>query len=109
MSRDDYTMKEADWRAKAIELFGEDENDWAFTCPHCKLEMSVTRAKLEWPELRGKGWMPYSHCVGRFLSDIGCDWCSFGLFAGPEFVEREDGTGTNSVFPFAEPKTWVAP
>ena len=73
----------AEYKAKGVELFGPDPHDWVFTCPACGNRASVSLAKERWPELEGKGWRPWSECVGRYTREAGCDWAAYGLFCGP--------------------------
>jgi len=84
-------VKLADWEAKGVELFGEDRCNWRFVCPSCGDVQSVNTAKKNYPELKGKGWAPAQECIGRYLEDAGCNWCSYGLFRGPLLIELEDG------------------
>lgn len=97
----------AEWEAKGRELFGSNKDEWRMACPMCHTEASVARARVEWPELKGRNWSPAQECVGRYLSDEKaprmilsdkrrkrppCDWAAYGLFSGPVFV-HDDSTG----------------
>lgn len=94
-------ITKAEWEAKGKELFGEDRANWAFVCPSCGNAMSIARARAEFPALKGRGWQPESECIGRYLPDVGCDWCSYGLFKGPLIVDTGDPVGEVAVFDFA--------
>lgn len=84
-------IKKEEWEKKGIELFGEDRTAWRFVCPSCGHVASINDAKEKYPEIKGRGWSPPSECVGRYLKDLGCDWCAYGLFHGPLAIETEDG------------------
>ena len=97
------TMTEAEWRALGKKLFGPALDRWRFRCPTCGHVMSIAKAREMTDEqqkkLRGggagdQGWSIESECVGRYLSDAGCNWCAYGLFSGPFFVVRPDGHKT---------------
>lgn len=96
------TMTEAEWRALGEKLFGPNLDRWRFKCPTCGHVMSVEKARAmpadEKAKLRG-GWSIEQECVGRYVNGTGCDWCAYGLFSGPFFVER-DGGGRTPVFGF---------
>ncbi len=77
------------WEAKGLELFGPDKEKWKFLCPSCGNEMSVARARAEFPELKGRDWAPEQECVGRYTGRLGCDWAAYGLIGGPLFVKTE--------------------
>lgn len=55
--------------------------------------MSIKKARAlpedEIARLRGGRWNIEQECIGRYLPGKGCDWCSYGLFSGPFFVERD--------------------
>ena len=89
-----------EWDAMGRELYGGNKEDWAFICPACRLEMSVTRAKAEYPEVEGKGWQPEAECIGRYTDRLSCDWASYGLFKGPLFIRLGPGP-TVPIFDFA--------
>lgn len=96
MDEQPQVMTEAEWRSLGERLFGADTSRWRFRCPTCGTAMSVDLARAMPEEskarLRGK-WAPEQECVGRYLAGQGCDWCAYGLFSGPFFVER-DGNRT---------------
>lgn len=87
------------WEAKGRELFGADMRAWRFHCPTCGLDMSIADAIEKHPDVKGKGWSPEQECIGRYTKAAGCDWCAYGLFRGPLFVER--GTEKVPCFDFA--------
>jgi hypothetical protein len=102
---------EAEWNAEGEKLFGPDKDKWAFECPNCKNVMSLERARAEFVELKGSKWLVYQECVGRYsvvahmakkVDGKACDWCSYGLFRGPDVVVMPDGKETG-VFAFARP------
>ena len=94
------TVTKAEWEAEGEELFGPDKEGWIFVCPQCGSEMSIARARAEFPALKGSGWNPSSECIGRYLPGVGCDWAAYGLFRGPLFVDIGDGSEV-SAFDFA--------
>lgn len=91
--------------------FGKDPMAWAFVCPACgdvATGQDFKDALAAKPRLnRDMSPMMASHvigtiCIGRVLGALeefsqddwtgrGCDWASFGLIRGPEFVIRPDG------------------
>lgn len=87
-------MTEPEWRALGERLFGEDLSRWRFTCPTCGMVMSIEKARSMPDDDKGKlraGWAIEQECVGRYLTGQGCDWCAYGLFRGPFFVQRANG------------------
>jgi hypothetical protein len=86
-------MTEAEWFALGKRLFGEDHTYWRFKCPHCSNVMSMRKARglsdAEQALLR-ESWHIESECIGRYLTDAGCNWVAYGLFSGPFFVVRDD-------------------
>lgn len=109
---------EAQWHARAEELFGPNLRRWVFKCPACANEMSIARAEAEFPGLRGRGWRPEAECIGRYIdtpaalmildgkkSDRRCDWAAYGLLCGPwtVVIEREGKTRPVHVFEFGAP------
>lgn len=106
---------EAEWKAKGIELFGEDMDGWRFVCPQCGNVESAKKVRLEHADaldrLRSGRYAIESECIGRHLPGVGCDWAAYGLFRGPVFVRRDSGADT-PVFdfdgkPFTGPKAGV--
>ena len=97
------SMKYQEWLNVGTELYGDDKKKWEFACPSCKLVMSFARYqhKSEWLT----DWQPYSECVGRYLSDEGCDWAAYGLFSGPREIINDDDTHKSYVFYFAKEAT----
>lgn len=100
-------MTQAEWTAKGLELFGEDRENWAFACPMCGNEMSIARARRDFPELKGCKWAPHQECIGRYTRKVDCDWCAYGLFPGPVIVTMEDGKEV-ATFEFAAAKAVAA-
>lgn len=88
------TVTEDQWRAKGVELFGDDMSKWRFQCPACGGVASVEIAKKDFPTVEGAGWHPESECIGRYLPKGNCDWCAYGLIRGPLFVARPNGART---------------
>lgn len=88
------------WEAVGRELYGEDKHKWRFQCPMCGLVQSIELAKQLWPELKGKGWQPWSECVGRYLEGTGCDWAAYGLFRGPLEINHPDASKAIAAFDF---------
>ncbi len=111
------------WEAKGVELFGPDKENWRFVCPSCGNEMSIARARAEFPQLKGTGWRPESECIGRYidvpaaqlLREAGvtsqrCDWCAYGLLSGPLHVFADGRNEPIAAFDFAgKPFTSEAP
>jgi hypothetical protein len=96
------SMTEAEWRAFGERLFGPDLDNWRFKCPTCGHVMSICVARDLSPEQKTKlraGRSVEQECVGRYVDELGCNWCAYGLFSGPFFVEREGG-GRTPVFGF---------
>jgi hypothetical protein len=100
-----YTHDE--WKARAVELFGEDPMLWRFRCPICSNVQSPESLR----KYKEKGAEPsdaYQACEGRlaggktnFASEgegVGCDYAAFGLLRLGDFV------GDTPVFPFDEVK-----
>lgn len=103
-------MTLAEWHALGEQLFGPNEDRWRFKCPTCGHVTSHVDANSLPIEERNKlkgAWNVTSECIGRYLDGIGCNWAAYGLFRGPHFVVREDGTET-AVFAFAPPSHDVA-
>lgn len=108
-----WKFTEAEWTAKGEALFGPDRERWVFRCPSCGNEMSIARARAEFPALRGSGWAPHQECIGRYIDVPAahgkrgrCDWCAYGLIRGPWVVVRTvDGKETEvAVFEFGTPR-----
>lgn len=111
-----WKFTEAEWIAKGEELFGPDRERWVFRCPACGNEMSIARARAEFPQLRGSGWAPESECIGRYfdvpaaqvarpgVTSRRCDWCAYGLFRGPWVVVRAKTGTETAVFEFGAPR-----
>ena len=85
------------------ERFGDDPKAWAFRCPACG---DVSRSTDFTAAFEAKGVKEYGsdrlgqECIGRWVSDRGCDWAAYGLFHGPEFIIMADGRQVPS-FPVA--------
>lgn len=87
---------------EARSRFGDDEKQWAFTCPNCGdiacahfLDLGAEPARLgqecigrQLGALKGR---PTTDS-GRALAKRGCDWAAYGLFRGPWFVVLPGGT-----------------
>lgn len=95
-----YTKEE--WEAKGKELFGGNRMEWKFVCPQCG---NVTTPN-DFKKFKDQGATPDSavqQCIGRYDEDHGCNWCAYGLFAGPSFITDVDKTGGQvGIFNFAE-------
>lgn len=106
MSDQDRYASATEWEAAGAEKFGPDMTKWAFECPSCGNVMSVEKARADFPELKGCGWAAGQECLGRYSPKIlrpdgtRCDWAAYGLFRGPVFVKRADGSDT-AAFRFA--------
>jgi hypothetical protein len=92
------TMTEVDWNALGERLFGADLSRWRFRCPTCSHVMSIDKARAmpqyDVARLRSRRWNIEQECIGRYLPGQGCNWCAYGLFSGPFFVERGNGKKT---------------
>ena len=113
-SQETYTLSE--WRAKAIELFGEDFMKWKFVCPICGHVATVQ----DWKDAGAPAKSAAFSCVGRWVGanpeivkgDIGpngikgkgpCNYAGGGLFQlNPIVVVDPDGHEMKA-FAFAEP------
>lgn len=95
------------WLAKAIELFGDDPNDWEFVCPLCGNVQSY-QSFLPYKDAGVERDLPAKECLGRYFpankrSGLNnpqnvdgvkkpCDYASYGLFnLCPVMVTYEDG------------------
>lgn len=85
-------MTRAEWLAEGERRFGEHKIAWRFRCPACHNVMSVERASVTDPDVKGKGWHVENECIGRYTERVDCDWAAYGLFRGPVLVTCEDGT-----------------
>lgn len=104
---DDLAITIADWRAKAVRLFGADPLQWRFVCPVCNHIASVQ----EWKDAGAPAECAGFSCVGRWMPgsrqafDKGAGPCTYaggGLFRlNPIKVILEDGK-TVDVFAFDE-------
>ena len=95
-----------EWRAKGIELFGEDRMEWAFVCPSCGHVATVK----DWKEAGASpGHVGFS-CIGRWLGSPDentftknggpCQYSGGGLISlNPITIETEPGP--THVFDFA--------
>jgi hypothetical protein len=102
-----------EWKAEAIQRFGENPDNWAFVCPACGHVATISNFKF----LGEAADSAAQQCIGRVNSrgmkpadaksnEYGCDWAAFGLFGTlgkGRTVEFPDGT-TIEVFDFAEVK-----
>jgi|SaaInlStandDraft_4_1057021.scaffolds.fasta_scaffold01991_13 hypothetical protein len=71
----EYTLDQ--WRAKAIELFGEDIKQWKFKCPCC--EESQTLGEFIDAGIKNPQDKFFYSCIGRWAEGRGCDWTLGGL------------------------------
>lgn len=99
--------------------FGENPARWAFKCPACgdiATGQDFRQALKDHPRKNRHtgGEMIASdimgqECIGRTLGALegpakdwngrGCDWCAYGLFAGPDFIEVPNEYGTTTKVP----------
>lgn len=91
-----------EWEDKAVELYGDEQDEWQFQCPRCGNVQSVESVKedvdLSTDDIRR--WINKA-CQGRF-SASGCDW-KLGMidqYYGV-IVEDEEGKEYKS-FAFAD-------
>ena len=110
-----HTQKE--WQAELLNRFGDDPMDWAFICPTCKdvaTGLDFRKALQERGDSRTASQLLGQMCIGRVLGALqhdsaknwkgrGCDWCSYGLFQGPDYVivVGDDTSREVPVFAFA--------
>lgn len=111
---DDLAITIADWRAKAVRLFGADPLQWRFVCPVCNHIASVQ----DWKDAGAPAECAGFSCVGRWIpgsrpafhgepvqsskSTGPCTYAGGGLFRlNPIKVLLEDGK-TIDVFAFDE-------
>lgn len=86
--------------------FGNDPMEWGFTCPACGDVATGQdfRDALTAKPIKDRTASDFlgQVCIGRLLGALqvksqkewhgrGCDWCAYGLFAGPDFVTDEKG------------------
>lgn len=116
------TLTQPKLRAELEERFGPDPMAWAFVCPNCRdvatgqdfrdalaaadpQRMARDGTPVRASELLGR------ECIGRVLGALrekrqkdwkgrGCDWCAYGLFGGPWFIDIGEGR-TMGCFPIA--------
>lgn len=69
-----YTQEE--WRMEGRKRFGLDFENWKFKCPKC----GNVASGAEFKEAGAETNAIYSECIGRYVSDKGCDWAAYGLF-----------------------------
>lgn len=112
-------LTQAELVAEAVALFGKDPLNWAFRCPSCgdvATGADFREALAENPRTRNDGDpvaasdVVGQECIGRTLGALrkdikkykgrGCDWVSYGLFAGPWTVELPSGRSMYA-FPLA--------
>lgn len=65
----------------AKKMWGEDNKEWRFECPHCKTSQSWNDFSIH-TELKKEDIESYLgfSCIGRFTDKFGCDWTLGGLF-----------------------------
>lgn len=81
----------ADFKAKAVNLFGVNPHDWKFSCPKCRCVHKVS----DWLDAGTKSSAAAQVCLECGFTDPG------NL---PIFVKEVPlGTGTNECFAFAVP------
>jgi len=107
------TMTEAEFKAKGIELFGDDQFKWKFQCPICD---NIQTAE-DFRQYKDKGSIPgsaYQECIGRYQDDpyrafgpnkkdhktSPCDYTVGGLFKIGNTIKLENRISI-CVFPFA--------
>jgi hypothetical protein len=66
-----------EWKAEAVEKFGEKVKDWVFECASCHETQTLkdfVDAEVENPDT-----VFYFSCIGRWVEGRGCDWTLGGL------------------------------
>lgn len=85
-------LKLEEFKALAVQRFGELTHKWKFVCPHCKTAQSaedLVSAGVKKEEV--EKYVGFS-CIGRFDETKGCNWTLGGLFQLHELeIETEDG------------------
>lgn len=126
MNTDHRKLTQAELVAEARQLFGDEPLDWAFLCPSCgdiATGREFRQALAEHPRTRNDGDPVIAsdvigqECIGRTLGALrkdiekyqgrGCDWVSYGLFAGPWEVALPSGRSMYA-FPLAAPEQVAA-
>ena len=73
------TLSISDWKQQAKEKFKTDDvKQWKFKCPNCQETQTAQdfiTAGVESPENKF-----YYSCIGRWVSNRGCNWTLGGLF-----------------------------
>lgn len=83
-------MKFSDWKAKLIERFGENPENWKFKCPVCGHVQSMKDFKDIGKDIN----LAYYNCIGRYDKEKGgCDYTSGGLFC----LNKNTIVGPNAV------------
>lgn len=86
----------AEWLADLKSKYGDDQNQWRFKCPSCgwiQCKQDFIDAGIE---LSGDQHM--NNCIGRWVSDRGCDWSLGGLFQ----IHKTAVLWRGSVYPIFE-------
>jgi hypothetical protein len=95
-----------EWQARARELFGNNPEQWKFTCPSCGHVASVG----DWRKAgASEGEIAFS-CIGRhseYASEFGrppgpCNYAGGGLF---RLNPVQVGNCPDRIFQFADPET----
>lgn len=109
-------MTVEEWRARGIELFGEDMAKWRFVCPGCK----HVQVLEDFRPYKDRGATPDSvrmECIGRYSGGRSwangrgpgpCDYAGYGLFRISPVVVV-DGENELHAFAFAEEAATPAP
>lgn len=66
----------SEWKADAVNRFGEDVEQHIFKCPKCGRENKVS----EFKEYTDSPDSAVVNCIGRYIPEIGCNWAAYGLF-----------------------------
>lgn len=86
------------WRALGTRLFGPDMGKWRWKCPRCSA-VSTPDGWIAVGRSPAEAYRAPTECLKRAgsmarmrrpMTDEECDWCSWGLFAGPWFVVHQD-------------------
>lgn len=70
----EYTKEQ--WLEEGRKRFGNDFEDWKFICPKCGNIASGIEFKNVGADINSI----YVDCIGRYVSDKGCNWAAYGLF-----------------------------
>lgn len=101
----------AAWRKLGARLFGDDMKAWRWACPACGNKAALddwlaagrteedARLHIMQECVKRKAALARPRKAGERLRPDECDWCAYGLFAGPWLVLREDAVVVDGKVP----------